>query len=84
MVEIVADVVEEKIKAIVISVLNIPDDKYSEELGAGDIPEWDSLAQVTLLQKVEAAFNFTFDVFDAIDIETVDDLIAKVKTYVTT
>jgi len=71
--------IENTIKEIVMKTLNIPEEKYSEELGSGDIIEWDSMAHVRLLQAVEVCFNFTFDVSDAIDIETVEDLIFAVK-----
>ena len=70
-----------KIKELVISILKIPEEKYSEELAAGDIPEWDSLAHLALLQAVEASFKITLDVADAIEIETIEDLIVMVHDY---
>ena len=73
--------IEKKIESLVISHLKISPTQYSEELAVGDIPEWDSLAHVMLLQKIESEFNFTFDVSDAIDIETIEDLIEKIKEY---
>jgi acyl carrier protein len=74
---------EKKIADIVTKTLGITSEEYALSLGVGDIPQWDSLAHVTLLQHVEKEFNFTFEVADALDIETVDDLVDKIKEYLT-
>lgn len=71
--------IEEEIKQIVLRELKIGTEQYSEELMAGDIPEWDSLAHVNLLMAVEKHFSIAFDVGDAIDIESVGDLIDAVR-----
>lgn len=73
--------IEEDVKSLVLSTLRIPESEYSETLAAGDIPAWDSLAHVNLLIAVEQHFHIVFDVSDAIDIETVADLIETVKRY---
>jgi acyl carrier protein len=74
-------VIDQKVKEIVIHVLKLSEDKYSVELAAGDIPEWDSLAHLALLQAIEKEFSIALDVSDAIDIESVYDIIAIVKEY---
>ncbi|MEM9227301.1 MAG: acyl carrier protein [Verrucomicrobiota bacterium] len=71
--------IESEIKTLVLEQLKISEEPYSEELMAGDIPEWDSLAHVNLLMAVEKHFSIVFDVGDAIDIESVGDLIDAVK-----
>jgi len=71
--------IEEEIKQLVTAQLKIEPERYSEDLMAGDIPEWDSLAHVNLLMAVEKHFNIVFDVGDAIDIESAGDLIDAVK-----
>jgi acyl carrier protein len=73
--------IEHEIKAVVVRSLRIPETEYSEELAAGDIPAWDSLAHVNLLIAIEQHFQIVFDVSDAIDIETVADLIDTVRRY---
>lgn len=72
---------EETIKGIVLQTLRIDESVYSEDLAAGDIPEWDSLRHVNLLMAVESALNFTLDIGDSIEIETVGDLIDTAKRY---
>jgi acyl carrier protein len=78
------DKMEAEIKQIVCDTLKIDESQYNEDLGAGDIPQWDSIGHVTLLQAVEAAFNISFDVGDAIDIECVADLVDTVREYTAT
>lgn len=72
---------EERLKRIVIDTLKIRESDYSEDLAAGDIPEWDSIGHVNLLMAVEREFEIAFDVTDAIDIETVADLQDMAKKY---
>ena len=74
---------EERIKTTTCTALNISTEIYNEDLGAGDIPEWDSLGHVGLLQAIEKEFDISLDVGDAIDIETISDLVTTVGKYVT-
>lgn len=73
--------IEETVKRLVLDTLKIEESAYSEELAAGDVPQWDSLAHVNLLMAVEREFRIAFDVGDAVEIETVGDLIDAVKRY---
>lgn len=72
---------EEKFRALLIQQLKIDPAVYSEDLGAGDIPEWDSLAHMNLIMTVEREFRVTFDVADAVDLETVGDFLEVLKRY---
>ncbi len=72
---------EDKVKGIIISVLNISEDQYSDDLAIGDIPEWDSVNHVLLIQQIEEDFDINLDVTDAIDIEDVFDILATLKKY---
>ena len=72
---------EDRIKKVVCDTLKIDEPTYSVELAAGDIAEWDSLGHVALLQAVESEFGIVFDVGDAIDIESVEDLFMMVRKY---
>lgn len=74
--------IEQEVKQVVLQSLRIAESEYSLELAAGDIPEWDSLAHVTLLMAIERHFHIVLDVADAIDIETVADLIETVERYI--
>lgn len=74
--------IEARLKKIVCQTFKIGPEQFNEDLAAGDIPAWDSLGHVTLLQAVEEEFNIALDVSDAIDIETIGDLIGIVSKYV--
>ena len=72
---------EEKLRDLIIAQLKIEPGQYAEELGAGDIPEWDSLAHMNLIMAVEKEFRITFDVADAVDLETVGDFQDALRRY---
>jgi len=73
--------IQDKVREIVISVLNISKDQFSEDLAIGDIPEWDSINHVMLIQQIEEEFDISIDVIDAIDIEDIFDIISTLKKY---
>ncbi|MBM3856062.1 MAG: acyl carrier protein [Verrucomicrobia bacterium] len=72
---------EETIKSLTCQTLKIRPEVYSEELGAGDVPEWDSLGHMNLLMATERHFGIAFDVGDSIEIETIGDLVEMVRKY---
>ncbi len=47
----------EKIKNIFVSVLDAQKEKIMEETSMDDIPEWDSLAHVSLVSAIEEEFD---------------------------
>jgi acyl carrier protein len=50
----------EKIKAIFLRALNVPNENYRADLKLGDIPQWDSLAHLNLMFALEDAFGVQF------------------------
>jgi len=73
--------IDARLRKVFCETLHVSPDVYDEELSAGDIPEWDSLGHVTLLQAVEAEFDIAFDAIDAIEIESIGDFLVLVKKY---
>jgi acyl carrier protein len=73
---------EELLKQIVIEALKIKPSDYADDLKAGDLPEWDSLGHVTLLQAVQESFKVTFDMDEAFEIESIEDLQRVLRRYV--
>ena len=71
----------DRVKSIVSDTLKIPVSSCNEELTAGDIEEWDSLGHVNLLSAIEKEFNVAFDVGDAIEIESIGDLLDMLQKY---
>lgn len=55
--------------------LKVKESLLDEDTGIGDIPEWDSLANIRLILSIENKYNISIDAEDALEIETIADLI---------
>jgi len=73
---------EERLRSVFCECLKVDPKVFDEDLAVGDLPEWDSLGHAMLLQCVETEFKITLDVTDAIDIETIGDLMSTVEKYI--
>lgn len=69
---------EHQIIALVAGILEVPADSLSLQTAAGDIPEWDSLAQVAIVTTVEEEYQLNLDPDSLMDIATIADLVALV------
>ena len=67
--------VEKNVIAAIASTLNVSQSKLTLSIGVGDIPDWDSLGHVNVISGVEEAFDVIFDVEEALDCETVQDIV---------
>ena len=56
-------------------VLGVELSELNMESGVGDVPEWDSLAHTRLILSIEETFKITIDIEDAIEIETIGDIV---------
>jgi acyl carrier protein len=63
-----------KIIRLLSAVLGVEDSVINEDLGIGDIPEWDSLAQLNIVTGLEKEFNININVEEVLDLEYVDDI----------
>lgn len=70
-----------KVKQLIVEVLKINEENYSEDLEIGDIPEWDSANNVRIIQKLEEIFSINIDISDAIEIEGVKDILILLNKY---
>ena len=48
---------ENKVKELIIEVLNIPADKVDNSLSSDTIPEWDSMGHMQIIIKLERFFS---------------------------
>jgi acyl carrier protein len=48
------------------------------ESGVGDVPGWDSFAQVNLLMKIEDRYQIAFEADDLLSMETLGDILDAV------
>ena len=72
---------DSKVRTIFCNTLKVEESVFNEDLAAGDIPQWDSIGHVNLLMAIEKDFSITFDVGDAIDIESIGDLLDMIEKY---
>lgn len=67
------------IKELVAGILGVEVETLTDDLAAGDIPEWDSLRHMMILTALEKEYGFKFCREELIDIEDLADLIALVE-----
>jgi acyl carrier protein len=75
------ETIEDQVHRVVADVLKIASDLVTSELAIGDVPEWDSIANIRLLQTLEETFDIEIDALDALEAEDVYDFVQLVKTY---
>ncbi len=61
---------EEKLKTAFVEALGIDAAQVSDELKYNTIPEWDSVAHMTLVGEIEDAFDIMLDTDDIIDLSS--------------
>ena len=64
-----------EIYRIIAEVLKIGIDDVNDDLSVGDIPTWDSLAHMQLIEALERASETTLDIETIVEIEDVQDLL---------
>lgn len=67
--------VEARVIETVASFLKLTPSRLKPEHGVGDFPQWDSLAHISVLNEIEAAFGLSFDIEDIVSIQTIADMI---------
>ena len=65
---------EIQVRKLIASTLAISLDLVQDDLGVGDIPEWDSLAHMRLITALEVELGVVLDVEQSLDIEDVRDI----------
>lgn len=71
---------KDTIIGIIAGVLKVDSAQISLESGVGDLPSWDSLAQLSILQSVQDEFDVEFEPEEMMDIENVGDIIKTVES----
>lgn len=66
---------------IFISSLSIDKKKFNENLKYNDIPEWDSIAHMTLISGLEDAFKISINTDDIIDFSSFKKGLKILKKY---
>ncbi len=71
--------IKEKVFEIVADVCGVDKSEVNENSTVGDFPAWDSLGQITILQRVQDEFEVEFDPEEMMEIEDVNDIINTVN-----
>lgn len=69
----------EKIYAIVAEVLALPVEQLTDELSIGDIPQWNSMAQMRLTATLEERLEIEFPIEDLFDLTNVGAIVTEVE-----
>ncbi len=76
-----SNIIDEKLKKIIVKTLRISSDEYHDEMEIGNPPEWDSANNVRLIQALEDEFQINIDISDAIEIESIFDIKLILRKY---
>ena len=73
---------DKEVYDLIASVLKVEPSIIDDNLAIGDIPEWDSVNNIRLIQAIEEKYNINIDVSDAIEAEDVYDFKNLIKKYI--
>ena len=73
---------EEELLNLISDITNISSDNLTMDSGPQSIPEWDSLAQLTIVAAIESKYNISFDMNDIISIQSVNDLKKTIEKHI--
>lgn len=69
----------EKILNIIAETIAVEATQLNDETAIGDFPKWDSLGHLSIIAKLEAAFNFKFDPETLMDLEDIGDIVEAIE-----
>ena len=70
---------ETQVKQIIARVLNVGLDVITDDLSAGEIPEWDSVGNLAIISTIEHELNVEFPLEDLFDLTSVKAIVDKVN-----
>lgn len=70
---------ETQVKQIIARVLNVSLDVITDDLSAGDIPEWDSVGNLAIISTIEQELDVEFPLEDLFDLTSVKTIVDEVK-----
>lgn len=70
---------KDQVLEIISEVLAVPVEKLSEELSIGDIPQWNSMAQMGMIATLEERLEIEFPIDDLFELTNIGSIIAEVE-----
>lgn len=72
--------IKEKIIVIVSNILDNNTLTITEKTKSDDIPEWDSLRHVMILDEIQKEFKIEFEILEIIELYSISDIIDLIET----
>lgn len=73
---------DDEVFGLISTILKVDPSIITNDLAIGDIPEWDSVNNIRLIQAIEEKYNINIEVSDAIEAEDVYDFTNLIKKYI--
>ena len=70
---------ESRVKDIIARVLNVDLAKITDSLSSGDIPEWDSVGNLAIINTIEQELEVEFPLEDLFDLTSVESIVQEVN-----
>ena len=70
---------KERLIATVAAALRVPTSTLSLETGPGDLPAWDSLAQINVVSEIEAEFGVAIPIEQVAEIRHIRDFLSYIE-----
>lgn len=71
--------IDNQVVDIIAKALKIDRVRVTPELSIGDIPEWDSVGNITLISALEENLHLEFPIEDLFDLTSVESIIQEIK-----
>lgn len=71
--------VQKQVIGVIAEALDIPEESVTLELSVGDIPEWNSIGNITLITKLEEVFGIEFQIERLFELVSVKDIIDEIS-----
>lgn len=69
---------KEKIKEIVANTLGVDIDQITDDLAAGDIEEWDSVGNLTLISTIEEVLEVDIPIEDLYELNNIKAIVEEI------
>lgn len=67
--------ISKKVISSIASAIGVDASLLSDDIGPGDLAQWDSLKHLAVLSQLEQDFSIAFAVDEVLDMETIEDIV---------
>jgi acyl carrier protein len=66
--------ISDRLKEVILTVLELPDFNLQEDMTANMVPKWDSLSHLSIITAIEAEYAVKFRATEILKLKTIGDL----------